>query len=253
MTLNGSFFPALPMPSTTLELCRTAFGPDGGQRAEEGMRPYVDLLDAHLISDQRWRDARRLVVGHSFGGMLAMAWYLSHRGRGVAAIDGLVLASTTAGPMYDCVQLLLGRIGTADVRVPAAPLLPVWNHPSITRLAKRLLGGGLEVTPVDFQVIHPPTDFRLDLAGWHNTDWRAMRSYRFAMKGFDVRTRLHEIHVPTIVLHGTADSLFALRTAEMLAAGLPHAELRVVEGAGHGLPLTHGGEVVRAVRDLADL
>ena len=72
------------------------------------------------------------------------------------------------------------------------------------------------------------------------------------MKGFDVRTRLHEIHVPTIVLHGTADSLFALRTAEKLAAGLPRAELRVVEGAGHGLPLTHGGEVVRAVRDLAD-
>jgi pimeloyl-ACP methyl ester carboxylesterase len=250
MTLNGSFFPALPMPCTTLELCRTAFGPDGGQRAEEGMDPYVDLLDAHLIEDRRWRDARRLVVAHSFGGMLAMAWYLAHHGTGMAAIDGLVLIATTAGPMYDRVRLCLGRLGGMSVRVPAAPLLPLWNHPSVTRLAKRLLGGGIEITQVDFQRIRPATDFRLDLAGWRNTDWRAMRSYRFAMQGFDVRTRLHEIRVPTIVLHGTADSLFALRTAEELAAGLPHAELRVVEGAGHGLPLTHGEEVVRAVGDL---
>jgi pimeloyl-[acyl-carrier protein] methyl ester esterase len=48
------------------------------------------------------------------------------------------------------------------------------------------------------------------------------------------------------VLHGTRDSLFPLRVASDLAARLPWAELQVVEGAGHALPLTHPDAVLRA-------
>jgi 3-oxoadipate enol-lactonase/4-carboxymuconolactone decarboxylase len=77
-----------------------------------------------------------------------------------------------------------------------------------------------------------------------------MRSYRCAMRGFDVRGMLGDIGVPTIVLHGTEDTLFATSVAEDLARRLPDAELRLVEGAGHVLSLTHGEEVRRAVGDL---
>jgi pimeloyl-ACP methyl ester carboxylesterase len=70
------------------------------------------------------------------------------------------------------------------------------------------------------------------------------------MDGFDVRKALPSITGRTIVLHGTNDVFFPVSVAEDLAQRLPNAELRVISGAPHTLPLTHGAEVSRAVDDL---
>ena len=103
---------------------------------------------------------------------------------------------------------------------------------------------------MDFQRLKFKTDLWTGYAGWHNTDWRARRSYRVAMDGFDVRDRLSNITAPIIVLHGTKDVFFRLSVAEDLARRLPQAELRVVPDAPHVLPLTHGSAVAQAVNDL---
>jgi pimeloyl-ACP methyl ester carboxylesterase len=138
-----------------------------------------------------------------------------------------------------------------ELRVGIRFLIGLWNRPDVTRIVKRLTsGGGTGSVPVDFRALDIGSDLELDLAGWRNTDWRAMRSYRLALAGYDVRDRLQEIAVPTIVLHGTKDSLFETNVAHELARGLPQAELRIVDGAGHALPLTHGAAVVDAVNDL---
>jgi len=70
------------------------------------------------------------------------------------------------------------------------------------------------------------------------------------MRGFDVRSRLDDVNILTIVLHGPRDSFFTHDVAHDLADGMPNAELRVVPGAAHLLPLTHGREVVNALDDL---
>jgi 3-oxoadipate enol-lactonase len=49
----------------------------------------------------------------------------------------------------------------------------------------------------------------------------------------DVRARLGEIAAPTLVLVGERDTETPLSYAEMLVAGIPGAELRVIPGAGH--------------------
>ncbi|HEX9705120.1 MAG TPA: hypothetical protein VGA20_07735, partial [Gemmatimonadales bacterium] len=67
---------------------------------------------------------------------------------------------------------------------------------------------------------------------------------------FDLRTEVRSLAVRTIVIHGTRDSLFALDAARALAATLPRCELRVVDGAAHVLPLTHGAVVEQAIGDL---
>src|SRR5439155_1039112 len=59
----------------------------------------------------------------------------------------------------------------------------------------------------------------------------------------DIHDRLGEIDVPALVIHGRADASIDLERAERLADGLPHAELAVIEGAGHASNLTHPGEV----------
>jgi pimeloyl-ACP methyl ester carboxylesterase len=243
MSLNATLFPSFAFPTIAPEFNRTAPPP------ERGMEPYLERLD-ELAAHPAWAGTeRRLVVGHSFGGMLALAWLLRHGCAGPARADGLVLIGTTAGPMFDAVRVRLAGAGRHEWRIGIGPLLPLWNSAAVTRGFKRLLSGGsLRTADVDFRRLGLRGD--LGLAGWRNTDWDARRAYRAAMDGFDVRRRLHQIRLPTIVLHGTRDRLFPLSAARVLAAGLPRAELRIVEGAGHVLPLTHGDAVLTAVRDL---
>ena len=254
MTLNATVFPDLGIPVVAPDFSSIELGSDGScaELIENGMAYYAGLLDGILVRSDLWDNSRRVVVAHSFGGMLAMRWLIDHRCSGPAAIDGLVLIATTAGPIYDQVSVRLLRIQDFELRMGIRFLIGWWNRPQVTRLVKRLISGGsADASPVNFQATPIETDFDLDLAGWRNTSWRAMRSYRLALAGFDVRDQLGEIDVPTIVLHGTHDSLFETRVAHDLVRGLPGAELRVVEGAGHALPLTHGSAVVDAVNDLA--
>ena len=246
--MNSTIMPDLGTPAISLDFNELT---DGPVEVLDSMSSYVERLNTFVRQEEWWRDRPRIIVGHSFGGMLALSWILEHQRDGARPIDGLVLIATSAGPLFDRVRLRLGGVGSHEWRLPLSFPLAIWNRPSVTRLVKWLTSGLRDrVGQVDFRSLRRPTDFAVDLAGWRNTDWRAMRSFRFALRGFDIRNRLGEITVPTIVLHGTRDSLFSVDVAEDLAAGLPKAELRIVEGAGHALPLTHGEEVVRAVRGL---
>jgi pimeloyl-ACP methyl ester carboxylesterase len=256
MSLNATIFPDFGLPTMTPDFSN--FVADGladrgtaGPTDESGMGPYVRELD-RLIDTPLWKDAnRRIVVGHSFGGMLALSWILRHGGRGPARVDGMVLVGTTAGPMFEAVRLRLLRLGNAEWRVPIAPLMHLWNSTLVTRTAKWLLSrGDLRHHSLDFRALEWRSDLAVGLAGWRATAWQARRSYRTAMWDLDLRPRLEEVTVRTIVLHGAEDHLFPILAAHSLASGLANAELRIVAGAAHVLPLTHGDEVVRAVRDL---
>lgn len=251
MTLNSTVMPPLDLPTIAVDFneldVRAAY-----RDRPVGFRPYIDHLESALRVEPTWRASHRLAIGHSFGGMLALSWLLEAGGPHpeLARVDGLLLIGTTAGPMFEAARL---RVGGTDRgrRLPLKPLMPLWNLSWVTRAVQAIVTRGrMEVGRVDFRTLTDRSDVALDLAGWRNTDWRAMRSYRLAMDGFDVRDRLAAIQVPAIVLHGTEDLLFPVSVAEDLARRLPRGELRIVEGAGHGLPLTHGDAVVQAVQDL---
>jgi pimeloyl-ACP methyl ester carboxylesterase len=253
MTLNATIFPGFGTETIAADFTQLVVGPDGwsAELARRGMAYYADLLSDQLRQDPRWnRAAARVVVGHSFGGMLALAWLLEARSDPLARVDGVVLIGTTAGPMFQAARVRLAGIGPADLRIPATFLMPVWNHPTLTRVLGRLANRGGPPGRVDFRSLPRPSDVAVGLAGWRNTDWRARRSFRYAMDGFDVRARLSEIQAPAIVLHGTRDSFFSVGVARELAAGLPKGKLRIVRGAAHVLPLTHPEDVRAAVRDL---
>ena len=253
MSLNATIFPELDLPTVTPDLSGLDLGVNGvtPELVGDGFGVYVRLLEEELRSSQCWGNARRIVVAHSFGGMLALHWLLGDSDREPPTVDGLVLIASTAGPMYKRVKLRVpGPLG-GTWRVGLGRLVPIWNRPLITKVVKRFLSKGrLDANAVDFRALGIRSDRELGRAGWRNTDWRAMRSYRFVMDGFDVRERLGEITLPAIVLHGTEDSLFEVEDARRLSQQLPNAELRLVPGAGHSLPVTHSNEVVRAVKDL---
>jgi pimeloyl-ACP methyl ester carboxylesterase len=54
-----------------------------------------------------------------------------------------------------------------------------------------------------------------------------------ACDAFDVRTRLSEIHAPTLVVCGSDDKMTPPKSSEYLAQNIAGAELLIIENAGH--------------------
>lgn len=238
MSLNETIFPDLGVPVIAADFN----GFDGRRYGGTTMHAYVDAVE-RLTHNPLWETARRrIVVGHSFGGMLALAWLA---GRGVAGIHGLVLIATTAGPMYDVVRVRLA----GPLRIPVSGLMRLWDSRLVTAGMKRLFGSET-AGDIDFQTYAGRSDLAIGLAGWRLTAPGARHSYRAAMRGFDLRDHLGGLAVPTIVLHGTRDVYFPPGVARRLAAELPEVDLRFVAGAGHLLPLSHPSAVRRAVEQL---
>lgn len=56
-----------------------------------------------------------------------------------------------------------------------------------------------------------------------------------ATLGVDFTTRLGELRLPTLVIHGDHDTVVPFEYGEILARRIPDAEFRAFPGAGHGL------------------
>jgi pimeloyl-ACP methyl ester carboxylesterase len=85
----------------------------------------------------------------------------------------------------------------------------------------------------------------------HDCSLKVMLDLHRVFTETDFRPELRTIGVPTVIIHGDADVSTPLdRTGRPTAALVKGSELRVYEGAAHGLPITH---MERLNRDLAAL
>lgn len=138
---------------------------------------------------------------------------------------------------------------TRVVEAGAAPvgglmrLLTVSPH----RAASALRGLGILAETADLEVF---ADLASDFA---RLDWRVyMRTIR-AMGRHDAWPRLHELRVPTLVVGGTADLFLPEATLVALADAIPGAELCVLPGGTHYLPVEFPAELAdRVERFLAE-
>ncbi len=67
----------------------------------------------------------------------------------------------------------------------------------------------------------------------------------------DRRALLQTIRVPTLVLHGADDPLIPVACGRDVAAHVPDAEIRVIEGMGHDLPVALSEPLADAIAALA--
>lgn len=70
-----------------------------------------------------------------------------------------------------------------------------------------------------------------------------------ACDAFDLRERLPEIHSPTFIACGTADRMTPPKYSEYLAKHIPHARLKLIDGAGHMVMLEKPAELNAALRE----
>jgi pimeloyl-ACP methyl ester carboxylesterase len=65
-------------------------------------------------------------------------------------------------------------------------------------------------------------------------------------------TRLKTLSVPTLVIHGDSDQLIPTENGRVLARVIPHAELVLIEGAGHRFMTDKLEEASRAILSFLD-
>ena len=80
------------------------------------------------------------------------------------------------------------------------------------------------------------------LAGMIDDDLAATRPWGFSVSA---------VTVPVLLLHGTADRMVPSSHARWLAAGIPHADLRLCPGDGHISVLRAADEAVGWVAERA--
>jgi pimeloyl-ACP methyl ester carboxylesterase len=182
----------------------------------------VEVLDAAGIE-------RAHVLGVSLGGYIAQELAVAHPER----VDKLVLVSTAPG-------------GPNQYPMPARGIDAFARFPLMEREAGlRLM---VENSLGDHAVRERPElveevyAYRLEraptLAGW--------QAQAIAGASFDVYDRLGAVTAPTLVIHGTADTVVDPRNAELLAERIPRARVHLIPDRGH-LVIWQEGELIAPV------
>jgi 3-oxoadipate enol-lactonase len=169
-----------------------------------------------LVEDLAWvlRDVgadRATVLGESFGGLLTMATVLAHP----EMFERMILVNTF--PHF----IQRAKIHLGCVLFEAFyPMMKAHR----TRAARRVLFSE-DVSEEDRRLFREHT--RVVPREGYLSRLRIIRDT-------DLRPRLGEIKVPALVVAGTIDRLLdSVAAARLMAAGLPRARLKLLEGTGH--------------------
>ncbi len=183
------------------------------------------------------------VLGHSFGGMVALAYVLRYPN----SVSHLVLLDTC------------GDIRWAHEKAPEILARRGYSPETVT-LARRFLNGQIEpkeMMPALMKLgkAYNPHLSLLQLPRLIASGLRAkvrpealIFGARHSLRGWTVMDRLGEITAPTLIVAGRDDFQFPPEHQEELAAGIPGARLKIIDQAGHNAHLERPDEVMGAVR-----
>ena len=184
------------------------------------------------------------VLGHSFGGNVALEYTLRYPQR----VSHLLLVNSGA-----------------DYRWPrenAARILAQRGYsPEMVELARRFFSGEIEPNEMFPSLMKLGTAYSPHLSPWHMPQMLLMglqtRLQPAAMifgetqllRNWNIMDRLGEISAPTLVMAGCEDFVYPPEHQRELAAGIPNARLVFINRAGHNPHDEQPAEVQRLVRD----
>ena len=191
----------------------------GGSDTPPG--PYtIDQLAADLDAVCTAVGRRNVhLVGYGLGGMVALQYALA----ATRPASLTVIGAPAAGDRYN----------------PDG----VWADPNLPSAVEGSLTGLLSAS---FRERHP--DALAPIVQWRCTEdanQAAFSAQKAAIDSFDITDRLYELTTPTLVIHGTDDTVCPPVSATELADGLPRGERRAIDGARHFV----GIEASAAVND----
>jgi proline-specific peptidase len=183
------------------------------------------------------------VLGHSFGGMVALEYALRYP----KSLSHLLLVDTC------------GDIRWAQENAPDT-LAKRGFRPDTVQQVRRFFNG--QIAPKEML----PAMMKFGKAYYHHLSPLQMAhmmvsglrvkmrpealifGFGTLLQNWTVMDRLGEIKMPTLVMAGRYDFQFPPEHQEMLAAGIANAHLEIIERAGHNAPEERPAEVIEAIR-----
>lgn len=174
--------------------------------------------------------SRAHAYGISMGGRICQWLGIDHADR----VGALVLGCTTPGnahgvqrpPAVDAMM----RNPPADFETAMTAMLSTMFSPAWVAVHSAELAQFLQSPP------HPIPAY-------------AQRLHYLASEGHDAWDLLPTVSAPTLVIHGSEDVVNPTANAYLLAKGIPHAELYIVEGGRHGYFIEFREEAGRVVNE----
>jgi pimeloyl-ACP methyl ester carboxylesterase len=167
------------------------------------------------------------VVGVSMGGMIAQLVAADHPAR--------VLSLTS----------IMSTSGNPAVPFPAKPdVLAKLPPPPPEGDKEAVIASAIKLTQVLAGPTYPPDETRvknLVLRSMERSSDRSGMARHNTLSALglfeDRRPKLKTIKVPAVVLHGDQDPLMSVEGGKDTARSIPGAELRIIPGMGHDLPI----------------
>ncbi len=214
-------------------LALATFDPRGVGRSDEVGSP--DEYSLEILADDASAVAsaiglsKTVVIGHSGGGASALTLALRYPHR----VSHLILASTAA--IWDNPNPLGTRTS-----------LPATESEMRERMRESLADSVRDVRRFAHAMdeILPRMRFSPDRLRW---------TVQVGAPTYDLRGRLNEIHVPTLIVHGADDALVPSSRAEELHAGIVGSRLVLLPDCGHWPHVERRAEFVGAIKDFLGL
>ena len=186
---------------------------------------------------------RPIVLGHSYGGSVAMAWALSD-----PTTAGLVLVSGATmpwpGDLGTWYQITSSRIGGAT----AVPLIAAFAPED---RAEKAVQGIFAPDPVPegyVRYVGAGLTLRRDTLRANARQVSALKEFILQME-----PRYAGLTLPVEIIHGTADTIVPAKVhAIPLSRILPNATLTLIEGGGHMPHHVHADLVIAAIDRVAE-
>ncbi len=193
--------------------CGRSDKPDGDYSMAGYAADAAGLLDALGIADA-------VVYGSSMGGMVAQELALLHP----ACVRALILGCTTAGvirgarPSSETVQKMVRNQSlSGDEGIEAGWELG-YSRAYINANREAMLARSRATSP---------------FAAGRDSYMRQV----IAAAQHDTHDRLRHVACPVMIIHGEDDVMIPVENAHQLKRLIPHAELRILPGMGHGYNL----------------
>ncbi len=185
-----------------------------------------------------------VLVGHSYGGTLALAYAEAHPG----AVRGLVLLdAAAAGQHSDAFRRVQSRL----VQVLSWPVVQPLADVTFSQLLRTVSAKQGDAQAFDPGPVDGGHEHRVLALNMQHSDLDAYAGEQLHADGViaGVDKGLASIAVPAIVIQGVHDQLVTPAHGRRLAAALPRARLVMVSG-GHMAPYVHPALVAAAIREL---
>ena len=200
---------------------------------------FADDLEAfrrHFCGDRRM-----ILIGGSFGGMIALTYAVRHP----HGLSRLILRGTAASHHHEAeaIENFKARLHKAT-SASIGMVHKMFSDRVVDDTELRLIW--LALMPLYYEKFDPDAALeRTRTLQLHAETHNAL----FAGKNYDLRAELGTIEVPTLVVVGEHDWICPASQSREMAAGIPGARLLVVPQANHAVHIEKNAEVLQAIRE----